>query len=204
MQGFSSTRYIAIVKGARYVLLLGLVAIAVMIVLPMVQKSGTVINSKSHLEVDSVSLGIDQNVAENPRFYSVDKDNRPYNIEAKTGVQQGSGVVLLEEVFAQYHMEDNQLLSLVGDNAEMNSETNTVDLDGHVTIAMDDKYFLTAQKTKLLYKDSTAEGEGNVELSSKFGKVSSERFETKDAYDQIRFYGGRVKTIIYPERAKSE
>lgn len=205
MREFSSKKYIAIAKGFKYLLFSLMVALVVLIA-SYIYSGGpvSVETKKGNISADSVSVSMDKNVAINPRFYSVDKDNKPYHIEAQKGTQYNNNKVLLEHVFAQYDMKDSGTVSLVGDEADMDTDKNTIDLVGNVAISLDEKYFLTSQKANLHYKESKASGQGNVELSSTFGKVSSEEFETEDGYEKIRFYGGRVKTIIYQQEGKRE
>jgi lipopolysaccharide export system protein LptC len=182
-----------------------LLTILIAVLIPLVTKSSNNNNSRSNTSsVNTDMMDIMQNTAENPRFYGVDSHNQPYSIQAQSAVQLVDKKLELNQVFANYTLKDNKLISIVGDKAKLDSEGSIVNIDGNIVIMYEDLYALNAQKAELNYKDGLASGNSKVELISKFGKVESNNFEVKENYSDIRFFGNRVKTTLYPNETQNE
>jgi hypothetical protein len=143
-----------------------------------------------------------QSSAENPRFYGIDAKKQPYVVQAKYAVQLQDKTLDLEQVFAQYTLQGNEMVSVIGNKANLNSEANIVNMKGDIVILYDDLYSLNAQNAELNYKDGEASGNSDVILNSKLGKVEAANFEIKDNYSDIKFFGGRVKTTLYPKESE--
>lgn len=192
---------IRFVKAAFFV---ALIAVLFAIITPLLVKTYNVsgLAKKGKLSVSSVDVM--QNTAQNPRFYGMDAKNQPYSIQAKTAMQLKDKSLELDQVFASYTLKDNKLVSVVGDKANLDADSNKVRLGGNIVIMYDDLYSLNAQSAELNYKEGLASGSSNVELISKLGKVESTNFEIKENYNDIKFFGGRVKTTLYPKESQNE
>ncbi len=200
----SIKNYRLTVRLVKAVFFIALLAVLAAIFTPLLTKTSHSNGSNKRKPASITTTSIVQNTAENPRFYGLDSHNQPYSIQAKSAVQLLDKKLELTQVFASYTSKDNKLISVVGDMAHLDSENNLVNIDGNVVIIYDDLYSLNAQNAELNYKDGFASGNSNVELISKFGKVESNNFEIKENYTDIKFFGNRVKTTIYPKEAQNE
>jgi hypothetical protein len=163
---------------------------------------------KTHHPIPNSSIGPNtkgeplQSSAENPRFYGVDAKKQPYVVQAKYAIQLQDKTLDLDQVFAHYTLQGEEMVSVMGSKANLNSDANIVNIKGDVVILYDDLYSLNAQNAELNYKDGEASGNSDVILTSKLGKVEAANFEIKENYSDIKFFGGRVKTTLYPRESE--
>ncbi len=200
----SIRNYRLTIRFAKALFVIAFVGLLFAVIAPLLIKTYSVnpIAKKNKISVSSVDLM--QNTAQNPRFYGTDAKNQSYTIQAKTAVQLGDKSLELNQVFASYILEDSKLVSIVGDKANLSESSGQVNIIGNAVIMYDDLYSLSSQTALLRYKDGLASGTSQVELISEFGKVESSDFEIKDNYNDIKFFGGRVKTTLYPKDIKNE
>lgn len=200
----SINSYRLTIRLVKAVFFVALIAVLFAVITPLLVKTYNVsgLSKKGKLTVSSVDIM--QNTAQNPRFYGMDTKNQPYSIQAKAAVQLKDKSLELDQVFASYTLKDNKLVSVAGNSANLDADNSRVNINGNVVIMYDDLYSLNAQNTELNYKDGLASGDSNVELISNLGRIEATNFEIKENYNDIKFFGGRVKTTLYPKESQNE
>lgn len=140
-----------------------------------------------------------QNVAEGTRIYGQDKNKQPFDIQAQEVVQKTDNKIEVLNINANHLTKDAKKISASSGSATVDQSTNSVVMDGNVKIVFDNQYHLSAQKAAIDYNNAIIDGNTKVILETKFGRIESDKFEVKDDYNLIKFYGNRVKTTLYPK-----
>ena len=197
MQNHKIKRYLLTIKLVKLVTLI-IVALFVCIlafnIIHKMSRSDAAIDKKSKKTLVS---NIIQNVAKGIRLYGQDKKNQPFSIFAVEVFQKSDNKVNMRSIYAKYLLNDLKTVAIKADTALVDQDLKLIHISNNIAISMDDFYNLKVDQAQIDYNNSTLKGNNNVVLEAKFGKIESQSFEIKNDYQDIDFFGGKVKTTLY-------
>lgn len=197
MQNHKIKRYLLTIKLVKLVTLIIValfVCILVFNIIHKMSRSDAAIDKKSKKTLVS---NIIQNVAKGIRLYGQDKKNQPFSIFAVEVFQKSDNKVNMKSIYAKYLLNDLKTVAIKADTALVDQDLKLIHISNNIAISMDDFYNLKVDQAQIDYNNTTLKGNNNVVLEAKFGKIESQSFEIKNDYQDIDFFGGKVKTTLY-------
>jgi hypothetical protein len=143
------------------------------------------------------------NTAVNTNFFGTDSKGLPFSVHASRVEKLNDEVIKMTMPQGVQRTADGHEIRWSGQNGEMKSQNRLMTLQGDAQLSYDHGYKLCADMVAINYDNSAGEGHGNIILTSDSTRVQSDSFEISDNYENIRFYGGRVKTQLTPLDNKS-
>lgn len=133
----------------------------------------------------------------NPRFQGVDKNGRPYNINARMAEQQEDERILLTNIEADMTLQNGSWLAFNGKTGMFDTEANTLKLPENVEIFHDAGYDMRTTNVFLDLDTANAIGEAHVEGQGPLGTIKAEGFRVDSAAGRIIF-SPSVTVTLYP------
>jgi lipopolysaccharide export system protein LptC len=188
-----------LVRGAKWVLLLAVVGLAVLVaVWSRVNLEFVQIRlSDSELapeEIDSMSM-------ENARFAGIDERDRKYTVTADLAKQspEDPDAVNLDHPRAEISLRTGEWVEVVADRGRLQRSAKLLDLGGAITVRHSDGFELQTTHARLNIETRTAAGDEPIEGSGPLGRIRAEGFQVLDDGKRI-LYLGRTHLIVYNER----
>jgi lipopolysaccharide export system protein LptC len=143
------------------------------------------------LENASVISGTESKIS------GIDKENQPYEIAAKKGVQDKSSahLVHLETVTGVFHRPDNKQVNLVSNTALYDAKTKGMTLIGDVVFEEPGHYKARMQKANVNLDDKSLVSDSPVHVDMATGTVEADSLEIMDNGKRSLFKG-RVKAVF--------
>jgi lipopolysaccharide export system protein LptC len=135
----------------------------------------------------------------NPRFSGRDAEDRAFLVTAESAIQDADDLrnVTLETLQADMALADNTWISLSAARGRLDSEAETLTLEGDVSLFTDAGYeFHTAQALVQL-DDQRVTSRSEVTGQGPLGTLRADGFVAEEAGDRLRFEGN-VRMRIYP------
>ena len=133
----------------------------------------------------------------NPQLLGLDKNEKPYTLDATSGVQATESHVTLKDVKGKFKSKDNTDMNISARDGELFLEENGIELGGGVEVIDEKGNKLTTEKMQLFYETNAAKGEDHVVLEGDLGTINAEGFDIPEGAEEIKFTG-RVKANIKP------
>jgi len=134
----------------------------------------------------------------NPRFQGVDAQDRPFSVVAQTATQEKSGadVVELDQPKADITLKDGAWLALTADHGTFDRASQTLHLDGHVSLFHDRGFEMRTETAHVDLKAGTARSDTPVAGQGPAGHLEAEGFRLEDKGGTIVFTG-KSKLTLY-------
>ena len=142
--------------------------------------------SVGRVGLDGTRITMDQ-----PRISGVRADGQPYEIKAKTVIQDTKQPKLfdLDRVDAKLGSKDGSTTRLEGLKGLYNSDTDHLDLSGIVRIRNEGRYDMTLKSAAVDMKASTVHSDEPVTVVLKGGVVEASRLDLSEANSVASFSG---------------
>ncbi len=127
----------------------------------------------------------------------IDKENQPYEIAAKKGVQDKSSahLVHLETVTGVFHRPNNKQVNLISNTALYNAKTKGMTLVGDVVFEELGRFKARMQKANVNLDDKSLVSDSPVHVDMATGTVEADSLEIMDNGKRSLFKG-RVKAVF--------
>ncbi|WP_293620463.1 LPS export ABC transporter periplasmic protein LptC [Ponticaulis sp.] len=148
-------------------------------------------------EASMVGVNVDGLVMKNPRYVGVDERRRPYQIAAVSASQRSKSDQLIDLVQpkADILLSDRGWVAMKARTGVFDKRTETVNLDGGVTLFYDEGYQFVSERALVDLRDGTARGDHPVVGHGEGGEIQAEGFLLYDRGTRILFRG-RSKAIL--------
>src|SRR4051812_39814155 len=137
-----------------------------------------------------------------PRIVGFTRDNRAYELNAETAVQDISSpdVVELQNLRARLEMQDKDVVNITANSGTYNTKGDKVVLRDQVVVTSQQGYKAVLKEAAIEMKKGNVVSEQSVDITLPNGWLKSNRLEIVDSGDVVRF--GRGVTL-YIEADKS-
>ncbi|MGL4728691.1 MAG: LPS export ABC transporter periplasmic protein LptC [Bosea sp. (in: a-proteobacteria)] len=134
---------------------------------------------------------------DNPKLTGFRKDNKPYELTAKTAVQdvRKPNVIELNGMNARLQMEQDQWVRLTAKAGVFDSQKEQMQLRGEVGLKTDTGYDVKLSSADIDFKAATVNSREPVTVTSGGTRIDSKALEVTDNGKVISFLGG-VTAIV--------
>lgn len=134
-----------------------------------------------------------------PRFFGVDKDQRPFVVTASAATQDGADKdsITLDTLQAEMTMEDGRWLTVMAPEGLFHRTEETLRLEGPVDFYSDDGFEFHAVYADIDLAAGTAESKAPVHGQAPFGDLSAEGLRIDRSGQILHFFDG-VRLLIRP------
>lgn len=146
-----------------------------------------------------------ENKMSNPHLQAVDKEGRPFEIEAKNATQTSSDDTLnLEAPKGTLTLKEGDKISVRSDTGSFVKEQETLHLNGRVRLDSTKGFQFDTDKARVNLKEGKVEGSDPVSGFGPNGKVQAEEgFKVTEKGQKIEFMG-RTKLVLHPAAKEPE
>jgi lipopolysaccharide export system protein LptC len=131
-----------------------------------------------------------ENKVIHPKLDSIDKNGRPFLIEAKYAIHLNDDKTEFTEPSGHIILDDGSTMSFVGDKGFYYKSTEMLEIMDHVNVKTDKGYDLKTEYMKLFPKENIGEGDKPVYGTGPSGEtIQAEGFKITDKGDIIEFLG---------------
>ncbi|MBB4196967.1 LPS export ABC transporter periplasmic protein LptC [Rhodoblastus sphagnicola] len=150
----------------------------------------------AHLQLDKLGLSGDKITMENPKLTGVRRDGRPFEVTARSGVQNPRDPSRMEltALDAKLRMTDEGDTRVVGDRGSYDSNGQTLLLSGHVRITSG-SYNLAMDRALMNFKTNAMSSNDPVLLTFADGSISADSIAMSDNGAQLSFIGNVQSTF---------
>lgn len=136
-----------------------------------------------------------------PKITGVQQGGSPYDIAARTGIQDITtpNVIELLGVDAHVGMHDDTMTHVTSDHGVYDSKEDTMALDGHVLIANTSGYTFGLKRAMIDFKHGTLYSEERTRVDIKGGFVLSDAIVVSDNGHKVVFRGHIDSTFDPPD-----
>lgn len=190
------TRYTSIVVASKYSLIaLAAFLVLMVFVIPVLKED----DGGARLVFTNVEVGdkLEPRMT-NPRFQGMDKQGRPYNINAKVAEQQDDGKVELTAIEADMTLANGSWLAFNGKTGIFDPEANTLFLPENVEVFHDAGYDMRTTHVFMDLDSADVRGDKHVEGQGPLGRLEAEGFHVDSEAGYIRFTPD-VSVTLYPK-----
>ncbi len=132
----------------------------------------------------------------NPRFFGVSSDDRPYTVIAKSGNQINKNLVELFDVFGDIDLQNNNFVLLKSDIAVLELDKDNLEMTGNVEVLIEDQYIINTDKAFINYKNQSGYGYNPIRIESDSTTITADEFLITDHHKELILKGKRVKTVV--------
>lgn len=135
----------------------------------------------------------------NPRFSGMDYERRPFLVTATSAIQdvRDPRNVTLENLQADMALSETSWVGLSADRGRLDSEAQTLELDGNISLFTDAGYEFHTQHAVVQLDEQRVTSNSEVTGQGPLGTLRADGFIAEDAGDRLRF-SGNVRMRIYP------
>jgi lipopolysaccharide export system protein LptC len=150
----------------------------------------------AHLQLDRLGISSDKITMENPRLTGVRRDGRPFEVTARSGVQnpRDPSRMELNDLDARLRMAEEGETRIVGDHGSYDSNAQTLLLSGHVRITSG-AYKLAMNQALMNFKTNAMNSTDPVLLTFADGSISANSLTMSDNGTQLSFVGNVQSTF---------
>lgn len=135
-------------------------------------------------------------VMENPNYYGVDSQNRPFTISAKQAVQTDKDTIDLKQLQADMLLEESNWLSVSADDGQITQQGTQIILRNHVQMFYEGGYEFGSNYAKILPDHGIASGNQPIQGQGPTSTLLADSFEVKN-HGEIIIFRNNVKTTLY-------
>lgn len=173
--------------------LLAFVIIAVAVIFIAFNRSG---DNKIVFKPSKNTVVSNVNAVINPVLHGTDNKNQPYSIMAKKATEVSKNSVEFEDLNAELFSRNNKWFSAIAPKGIMQTNTNTLVLNGLVQVFTGDSEELTTKQMSMNLKNGTIVSNSPVVLKSDRANLTAKNMQVFAAGKKIVF-SGNVKMTIY-------
>lgn len=155
--------------------------------------------------IDKATLSGTRITMDQPRMNGFRKDGRPYNVRARTGVQdvRNPGVIELNEVVARIEAGDNNIINVLAPEGVFDSGADKLKLKaptsaGYITIKSTSGFDIRLRSADMNVKSGQMVSEDPVAVRMTNGTIDANRIEVRDNGRTISFTGN-VRSVFKPQ-----
>jgi lipopolysaccharide export system protein LptC len=150
----------------------------------------------AHLQLDRLGLSGDKITMENPKLTGVRRDGRPFEVTARSGVQNPRDPSRMEltALDAKIRVTEEGDTRIVGDRGAYDSNAQTLLLSGHVRITSG-AYNLTMNQALMNFKTNAMNTSEPVVLKFGDGWITANSMAMSDNGAQLSFVGNVQSTF---------
>ncbi len=190
---------------ARLQRLLGLGAIAVALVLAgvfVVQTSVLAPPSPEEVKADIKIAYPEQVSGVNSRINGLDRNQRPYEIRAKSGVQDKTieTLVHLQNVEGDFERSNGSKLDVVATGARFDTKTRDLLLEGNVIFSEGQRFVAKMTKASVNMDNQLLASQSPVEVNLQGAVIKADSLQVLDNGNRILFRGGvKARFVTKPK-----
>jgi lipopolysaccharide export system protein LptC len=154
------------------------------------EKGGRVVLSGSEKKESAAPVMV------NPRYYGVDKKNRPFTVTAKTATQNKDGSVAIESVQADMLLNQESWLALTATKGMIHKNNTDIELMGAVNMFYEGGYEFRSEYVKVLTNEGRAMGNQPVEGQGPSGIMKAQSFDVTENGQRL-YFKGNVHVTLY-------
>jgi len=184
-----ATRHSAQVRFLRRAIPLGvLVAVAALLAVWLFDPFRQVI---PNFTVQGVDLSSTQVVMEMPKLAGFKKDSRPYEVVAKSAIQDVSkpSIINLVEMNAHLVLGDGQAANLTAKKGIYDTQNETLDVNDSVRIKTTNGYDISLEKASMKFKSGDISSDSRVNVKMNDGEINADSVEMIDNGKRVTFIG---------------
>ncbi len=137
-----------------------------------------------------------QNIMKKPKYHGVDIHNRPYTIEAETGLQKDKDTVTLNNINSEMTGDNNAWMALNSGYGEMNTITKQMELSKGVEIFYEGGYQFRTESAHIDTVKGMVKGNQHIEGQGGAGTIQANSFTILERGNIINF-NGSVRMLLY-------
>lgn len=194
----SITRYTRFVRSTKVMLgLLAVILTCAILFYPYIKKdNGLRIAFTSIAKQASTS----QTQMLNARFHGLDKDNQPYNLNAKTATQLDDDTLDLNHPIGDITLKNSAWLSVAGNNGLFKIKEKLLDLKGAIEMFNNEGYEFRTEHMHVNIGDKTAVTHDEVNGQGPLGKLKALGGANINGVTQVITFEGPVFVTVYPSQ----
>lgn len=187
-------------RGIVVVACLAVVALAVIVVVDPFRRV-----AEAGLSIDKVGVSGTKVTMANPKLNGFRQDSRPYQVIARTAVQdiRKPNQIELNELEATIDMGPNGTGRVTAATGFYDSTREVMDLRTNVRMRSEAGYELLASSAAIEFKTGKMVSDEPVKVMMRTGTIDADRMTVLDSGKQMIFEG-RVKTLMLPQSAADE
>jgi lipopolysaccharide export system protein LptC len=139
---------------------------------------------------------------EAPHIAGFTRDNRPYDLTARTAAQDiaNPGVLELSDVLAHITLQDHSLMEVRAKNGVYDTKADVMELKTNVVLTTSNGYIVHLDEAKVDNKAGRVISDHPVAVTMTNGTIDARALEVVENGDLIRFTNG-VETHMVPQSA---
>jgi lipopolysaccharide export system protein LptC len=144
-----------------------------------------------NFSVQGVNLSTSQVVMELPKLSGFKKDSRPYEVVAKSAIQDVSkpSVINLVEMNAHLVLEGGQSANLSAKKGVYDTQNETLDVNDDVRIKTTSGYDISLENAKMKFKSGDVSSDRPVNVKMNGGEINADALEMIDNGKRVTFIG---------------
>lgn len=154
--------------------------------------------------IDRATLSGTRVTMDQPRMNGFRKDGRPYNVRARTGVQnvRNPGVIELNEIEARIEAGDNNTVNVIAPEGVFDSAADRLQLKapasaGFITIKSTSGFDIRLRSADMNVKSGEMTSNDPVAVRMNNGTIDASRMEVRDS-GKVIVFTGNVRSLIRP------
>ena len=141
-----------------------------------------------------------------PKLSGYRADGKPYEVRAKSGVQdiRKPKVIELNEIEARVRTADDATINVNAPRGIYDSDADSIVLlsdaaDGRIRVTSSSGYDIVLKSASMRFKEGTMTSDEPVTVRMNNGTVASDRLEIADK-GSVVIFSGNVKSTLFPEK----
>lgn len=186
------TRYVLLGKNFLWILSVGIIGVVVWIA------SSNNPDNGGRMVFTNVPKSEElQSIMQKPRYQGVDVHNRPFTVDADSGLQQDKDTVLLKNVSADMTTDNNSWIVLKSGTGIIRNATKQMDLLNAVELFYEGGYQFRTDHAHVDIGKGTVTGDSYIEGQGGAGTIQAKSFSVAERGNIINF-NDSVRMMLYP------
>lgn len=135
-----------------------------------------------------------------PKFYNIDKNNQPYEINAKTATKLDDNTMELDHVSGDIALSGGAWFAVSSNSGLFKVKENTLGLKGSVEMFNDGGYEFRTEQLQVDVGKKTAVTRLEVQGQGPLGTLKAYGGAEVDSIAQVVTFGGPVFVTVYPSQ----
>jgi lipopolysaccharide export system protein LptC len=144
-----------------------------------------------HFSVQGFNLSATQVTMQKPKLAGFKKDNRPYEVVAKSAIQDVTkpSIVNLVEMDAHLVLENGESATLTAKQGIYDTQNETLDVKTDVKVKTTSGYDITLESAKMKFKTGDISSDRPVNVKMNGGEISADGLQMIDNGKKVTFIG---------------
>jgi lipopolysaccharide export system protein LptC len=175
---------------------IAVIVMSIALLWPSLQRTRDGVESSVKSTIAASKLG--NFMMQKPKYFGIDKEGRPFKIEAKSARQHGpnSDNVSLVAPKGNMTLASGNWVAMQAKAGEYDQKTKVLILTGDVNVYHDAKYTFKTEKATVDVKTNDAWGDKPVVVNGPKANIEAEGFRVKDEGKTVLFIG-KSKVILH-------